>query len=329
MEKIDFVITWVDGSDPAWLEQKSKYSAAKGNDSRNVRYRDWEILKYLFRSIELNASWVNKVYFVTWGHLPSWLNTECPKLEIINHKDFIPEEYLPTFNSCAIELNFHRINNLNNNFVYLNDDTIFIKKTKEEDFFKNGLPCDTAVLNAIIPYGNDNFEHRLVNNSNVINRNFDMMNCIKKNPFKWISFEYGTDLVRTFLLLPWKKFSTIKNYHTAVSLQKENFNTLWEKEEEVMKLSCADKFRSFFGVNPWVIENWQIASGKFYPRSSKFGKMFIIDDNNEKLFKTIKKSKYKCLCINDNAKIKDYERVKKELTKVLEEKFPNKSIFEK
>ncbi len=44
-EAIDFVITWVDGSDPNWLAEKSKYSAESENDDRPQRYRDWGLLR--------------------------------------------------------------------------------------------------------------------------------------------------------------------------------------------------------------------------------------------------------------------------------------------
>ena len=30
MEKIDFVLTWVDGSDPDWLAQRRKYQPGRG-----------------------------------------------------------------------------------------------------------------------------------------------------------------------------------------------------------------------------------------------------------------------------------------------------------
>ena len=103
-KKIDFVITWVDGNDVSWQKEKEKYSLTK----EDVRFRDWDTLRYLFRGIEKFTPWVHKVYFVTWGHIPKWLNTTNPKLVIVNHQEFIPKKYLPTFNSHAIELNLHR-----------------------------------------------------------------------------------------------------------------------------------------------------------------------------------------------------------------------------
>ena len=329
MNKIDFVVTWVDGSDEKWLKEKNKYKADKNQDASNTRYRDYEIIKYFFRSVEKYAPWVNKIYFITWGHVPKWLNSKNPKLVIVKHKDFIPKKYLPTFNSCAIELNMHRIKDLSETFVYFNDDIVLNNYTKEKDFFENGYPKDSAVFNAIIPYGKSNFEHRLVNNSNLINRNFNMMSVIKRDPFKWFNFKYGSDLIRTFCLLSWKKFSTIKQYHIPISFFKSTFNKVWQKEEEVMDISCKDKFRSFFGVNPWAIKDWQICEGKFMPRSYKFGKLCTITNNNEDIYKELKRKKYKVLCLNDTDSATDFDKIKKELTEELEKKFPDKSSFEK
>lgn len=148
-EEIDFVVAWVDGNDPAWQEERSRYTQnverQKWNDSP-VRYRDWGLLKYWFRGVEKFAPWVRYIYFVTWGHVPSWLNERNPKLKIIRHDEFIPREYLPTFSSHTIELNLHRIPGLSEQFVYFNDDMYLTKSVSPEVFFKNGIPCDTAVM---------------------------------------------------------------------------------------------------------------------------------------------------------------------------------------
>lgn len=173
--KIDFVITWVDGSDEEWLAEKrafaegrpliektsstSKRAFAENQpstknqpsivgrpplekprfDSSDLRFRnDFDFLKYWFRGVEKFAPWVNHIFFVTAGHLPDWLNPDHPKLKIIHHSDFISKEFLPTFNSHTIENNLHRIKELSENFVYFNDDFYFLRKTRPEDFFKAG-----------------------------------------------------------------------------------------------------------------------------------------------------------------------------------------------
>lgn len=137
-EAIDCVILWVDGSDPEWIAQKNKYAGIKieNVDNKEDRYRDWDTLKYLFRGIEKYASWFRKVFLVTCGQIPEWIDTSYPKLEIVFHEEFIPEQYLPTFNSHTIELNLHRIKELSNEFVYFNDDMFILRKTRPTDFFK-------------------------------------------------------------------------------------------------------------------------------------------------------------------------------------------------
>ena len=71
---IDVVVLWVDGSDPAWLEEKRKYAPPAAADSNSAnRYRDWGLLPYWFRCIEQHMPWVRKIHFVTWGHVPAFL----------------------------------------------------------------------------------------------------------------------------------------------------------------------------------------------------------------------------------------------------------------
>ena len=170
--KIDFVIMWVDGNDLKWRKEKNKFLAKDDEVNNEVRFRDWELLKYWFRGIEKYTPWVNKVYFVTWGHIPDWLNIENDKLVIVNHKDFIPKKYLPTFNSHTIELNLHRIKELSEHFVLFNDDTFITNYMSEEDFFKHELPCESAIVNPIISIGNDHFSNVSTNNLQIINNHF-------------------------------------------------------------------------------------------------------------------------------------------------------------
>ena len=144
MENIDFIITWVDGNDREWQLNKNKYDENLTDVKMNTesRYRDWDILKYWFRSVEKYAPWVNKIFFVTEGHLPEWLNVDNEKLVVVKHSDFINDKYLPTFNSNVIELSFPNITELSNNFVSFNDDMFLNKEVAPEDFFVNGIPKD-------------------------------------------------------------------------------------------------------------------------------------------------------------------------------------------
>ncbi len=90
--KIDFVIIWVDGSDVEWKKERAVYDKSIKDDADNGdhRYRDWNNLKYWFRGVEKFAPWVRKIHFITWGHLPKWLDISHPKLHLVRHEDYIP-----------------------------------------------------------------------------------------------------------------------------------------------------------------------------------------------------------------------------------------------
>jgi hypothetical protein len=76
-----------------------------------------------------------KVYLLTNGQVPYWLDTSHPRLVLVTHADiFANKSHLPTFSSPAIEANLHRIPGLSSNFLYLNDDTMFGAPVWPSDF---------------------------------------------------------------------------------------------------------------------------------------------------------------------------------------------------
>ena len=244
---IDIVVPWVDGSDPEWIKEKKlkekELKIPSVFDTSEVRFRDWDTIKYLFRSIDQYAPWVNTIHFVTWGHLPKWMNPEAPKLHIVNHKDFIPEEYLPTFSSHTIDLNIHRIPSLSEHFVYFNDDVIILHPTKRTDFFKNGLPRDYAILNVLSSSHRGSVMDTALTDIEVINDHFNKKEVIRKNLWKWINPIYGKELFRTLLLSPWPKFVNIHGTHVCNSYLKSSFNIVWEKEFALLDTTCRHTFR--------------------------------------------------------------------------------------
>lgn len=43
-------------------------------------------LRYSLRSVELYAPWVRRVFIVTNGQIPSWLNLENPRITLVSHQ---------------------------------------------------------------------------------------------------------------------------------------------------------------------------------------------------------------------------------------------------
>lgn len=139
-EPIDAVYTWVDGGDPSfqaalracrphahWLRGAAAFAPR--------RFRDNDELKYSLRSLERFAPFIRHVHLVTNGQAPAWINRAHPRLRLVRHEEIFPSpDWLPTFNSFAIELQLHRIPGLSRRFLYLND-----------DFFL-GAPLDPGAL---------------------------------------------------------------------------------------------------------------------------------------------------------------------------------------
>ena len=204
-EKIDIVVLWVDGSDPEFIREKQAVTGHVSDLNQEIdgeqRYRDYGIFNYWFRMIEKHAPWVNNVYLITNGQKPKWLNLEHPKLKFVTHMEFMPKEYLPTYNSAAIELNLHRIEGLSENYLYFNDDMYLIRDSHPSDFYKNGQPKLLAVYDALVPWSP--FTNTYHNNVELIYRHFPNKKALKSSPWKFFNFRYGSLVLKNLLLLPW------------------------------------------------------------------------------------------------------------------------------
>ena len=183
-EAIDIIITYVNGNDEIWRNKRNRYECSKNGDGSVVRYRDWENLKYIFRGIERYAPWVRKVFLVTDHQTPDWVDPECDKLVLVNHEDYIPEEYLPTFNTNTIENNFHRIKDLSEQFIVFNDDCFFLQQVEPQDFFLKGQPQAMFMEYPVgCRGGNEVFPRLLLNNFIVLGKYFtrsDYKRCLRK-----------------------------------------------------------------------------------------------------------------------------------------------------
>ncbi len=331
---IDFVILWVDGSDPVWKAEKKKYQEKKHTEnSAENRYRDWGILHYWFRAVEKFAPWVRKIHFVTWGHIPPFLNINAEKVHIVRHDEFMPEEYLPTFNSHSIELNIHRIKGLAEHFVYFNDDMFMLRPLKETDFFRGGLPCTYGGEVPIELAGHiGSWQHAAVNDLGIINGHFSKKESVKKYRKKYRDKRYRwKDNLRTIMLekLFPVYFTGFKNLHAPAAYLKTTFQEVWEAEPDKLKETCKDRFRKSDHLNQWVMLWWQIASGQFSPEMIKNWVEIIDVKTIDNLCRIIENQEYDYVCLNDPENPGDIDYLSCRLINSFEKILPEKSIFEK
>ncbi len=325
---IDIIIPWVDGSDPNWQKEFKKYCPDVSLcDARFERYREWELLKYWFRGIEMFAPWVRKIHFITCGHLPDWLDTDHPKLNIVLHEDYIPTEYLPVFSSHPIEIFINRIEGLADKFIYFNDDFFLISPINSDMFFRGDKPCDAAILNALSPGG---ISHIKLNDVEIINNHFCKKEVLFSHPLKWFNFKYGKTGIRTLSLLPWKRFTGFVDQHAPTAYMKKTLDKVWKLEESKLLETAQSRFRSITDINQYVFRYWRLCEGDFHPINfNAFYEYFELSDKKIDLITDrIRSQKLKILTINDASEL-DFNLCQAKLISAFNHILPEKSSFER
>ena len=138
--RIDMVIPFVDNTDVEWRRIYVEYCERTGLTPQLIeinteRYQDnLKLINYQLNLINKHMPFINKIYLLlmTRNQAPKDLpsNVIC-----VYHGAFIPQKFLPTFNSTTIEMFLWRIKDLSEYFIYANDDMLPFRDLKEEDFF--------------------------------------------------------------------------------------------------------------------------------------------------------------------------------------------------
>ena len=309
---IDLVYLWVDGNDEEWLKKKNywqeKLMVTEKYSTSAARFRDRGELKHSLRSVDKYMPWIRYIFIVTDNQIPEWLNLNNPKIKIIDHKQILPQDALPVFNSMAIETGIANIEGLAEHFIYSNDD-VFVNKKISPDFFftEEGVPVFYDDISA------------------------------KKNRKKWAEENPGAMWVkldkRVESLLQSKKmkYHNLTDTHTMSSFRKSDFlNTLRFFKEEFNK-TAHSKFRDPENVNLSIIyevlyNQKKIAFKDSQLINSKFedGPAGILVIKN---IEDIVKLKPCLFCLNDDSSLSQQD-IKVHIN-FLKKKYPKKSCFEK
>lgn len=152
---IDAVITWVDGTDPAFCERRQLAAERLKRENPGLaqrsemrfaaaRYVQHDEIRYCVRSILNHAPWIRRIWLVTDDQFPTVFDRKAldTRLTIINHRLLFGEfaDALPVFNSEAIGVMLWKIEGLSDRFVYFNDDVFLTKPVRPDDFFQGRNP---------------------------------------------------------------------------------------------------------------------------------------------------------------------------------------------
>jgi hypothetical protein len=309
-EPIDIVYTYVNGNDPNFISTR-KYVSKKYYDPNthtydsNIlgRFNDRDELKYSLRSVDYYLNFYRNIYIVTNGTLPKWLNINHPRIKTIKHSDIpVLKDYLPTYNSHAIEANLHRIPGLSEKFLYFNDDILISKKIDISDFIKDGK---------IIIHSDNTLSYK--GNKDTKKNGFDNA---WSNSNKYLDYNYKSE----------------KRYvyqHIPLLIDKNIINNLWNELPNELLQTTKNKFRSINDYNIFQgLHTFTLYYNNFFSYP-EYKISYYLSSNNIHRFilSNFNKSKYKFICINDEND-KDIEKTDLAYKNLLEEMYPVKSQFE-
>lgn len=322
--KIDIVYTWFDGNDSAWKAKRSNCSPIVEREAEDfsceARVVSSDELKYSLRSVEMYAPWVNRIYIVTDNQIPEWINVNHKKIEIVDHKDILPANALPIFNSNAIEQGIVNIKGLSEQFLYSNDDTFF-GRTASQDFFftKDGKPiCRMAIPskkleNSMLKPDATSYCKIIVASNRKISKDFD------ENYEKLLPHHQIDAYSRTSILECLDKYNEWSN-----KTINNRFRSDDDMQRHIFSLYAVANNQGLLNINT-------ITKRKFHKILSMLRLIKGVDSctfslNQKHIKFSIKHFRPQLTCFNDSEFVNDDDR--KHCMQIIKELYPNKSSFE-
>lgn len=271
--KIDYVVPMVFPEDRQWQADLDRARGYRESATGEVRYRSWGTEELLIRCIRKNLPWVRTIHIILArpSQVQSWM-TGVHGVHVVYHKDIMPKEVLPTFNSRAIEMYLHNIPGLAPYFLYGNDDMFPLAPMPVEDFFRDYLPCL-------------HYKERPFNPE----RAFQVA-CM--NGLNFVASHFGQHFTDHWLRIG----------HNVVPVLKSTCEMFWQKYPKRMKDSVTP-FRLPRNFNQYIYSWYQILSGQYIDHCP-LGSYLSVDANVNDIISAIRTADG-LLCINDNNSVND------------------------
>ena len=289
---MDVLVTYVNGNDPLWQED---YCRAVNAPAITKRYRDWGTLKYLFRGIETCLPFVGTIHLVVSreSQVPQWVNRST--VHVVLHEEIIPQRFLPTFNSTAIEMFIHKVPGLQEQCLYFNDDTFPMLPCSEEDFFPGGLPA-TAFSKGLFTNG---MFRAQVKNSDTLAR-------------KAAGMKPGIGYIRP--------------QHTCSPMLRSVMEEAYAKVEQEL-LQTISPLRERRNCNQHFFLDYMFYTGRAVNRRISNKHLSLALTSPEKLAAFLEAPSTKLVCIND-VRVNDEDAMREAMLGGFEKRFPQRSRFE-
>lgn len=308
---IDLVYLWVDGNDPTWQAKHQAFlglpSDQAGTDCKG-RYANYDELKYSLRSIEMYAPWIRKIFIITDNQVPVWLDTNNPKVQIVDHSKIMPTESLPSFNSSVLEHFICRIPDLSEHFLYSNDDMYLNKPVFPSTFFaEDGFP--------II---------RLTHS-----RLRDLFLAFKKK-FLGIPLKNYVQIIQNAANLVKKKYGIYYNakpHHNIDAYLKSDCLRVENMFQKEISATLCNHLRNANDIHRSLYAFVALAEKRCHPQFVTQKTSFRFHIQNWKHYEKLKKYNPVFFCMNDSEYANDGDRQR--MAEFLKLRYPEKSQFEK
>jgi hypothetical protein len=316
---IDVVYLWKDESDAGWVERREIFleSIGKGsgynriNRGSRATKTSLDRLKYSMRSVDKHFKPLGRIFLVTDGQRPPWLKIDDPRVVVVDQNEiFSRSEYLPSYNSQAIESHFHLIPGLSEFFVYFNDDFCLNAPAKASDFYNEDgfvrVRLGRSVSARGVPTVDEEGDTSAQKNANLV-------------------------LDRFF-----KKETRLTVMHRPYSHRKSLMARAAEKFPEEFHLTRRSHFRSIemFALHSYLIPYWAYYIGEAELVSPQLFRkdMFYWSNSprhNREVANRIRETNPVSFCIQADLSVPILEESVVAYRGVMDSLFPDKSSFEK
>lgn len=308
---IDLVYLWVNGNDPKWQEKRNACIGKpieKSGVNCEGRYADNDELKYSLRSIEKYAPWINNIFIVTDNQTPSWLNTENPRVKIVDHTEIMPPECLPCFNSALIEHFLYKIPGLSEHFLYSNDDMYVNGPVTPSTFFaKDGFP--------IVRFNRRPFRKLVLKfNEKILGKHLSNYIVTIRNSAELVEKKYGT-------------YYSGKTHHNIDSYLKSDYKYTNEIFKNEIEATYSNHVRSANDIQRNIYSYVALAEKHAHLLYVTQRTSFRFHIHKDKYYSKFERYNPLLFCMNDSEYATDEHRLKAKA--FLEKRFPEKSQFEK
>lgn len=270
---IDFVVPMLFHDDAVWQRD---YSETFGRELLPMDYyplfRSWGTEELVIRGVLKFMPWIRTIHVILYGESQRqpWMEKYGDRIHVVYHRDYIPAEYLPCFNSCTIETFLGDIPGLAPMFIYGNDDVYPVAPMEPEDFFRGGKPCMSLKVK--------DYDGRRATQ-------FERM-C--HNELELIAPDFGRSFAG----------ETLRHGHALTAILRRTCKAVWQKHGAEMRDRVSAE-RTEHSISQHIYCYYQYLTGRYVEHEPE-SRLTSFWDRTDGIIDAVNDGSVKVVCVNDD-----------------------------